>query len=358
MNCVEFYRGGRVDETTPQLENGYTRLANELLDALIAAGLTARQWAVVMAVIRKTYGFNKTRDDIGLSQLRLMTGIDKSHLSRTIRELECMKLLHRQAGTHSHTLGINTRYKDWQLPTQQPQLPKEQPLPKEQQLLNQQQLLNEQPGVAESATLGVAESAIRGLPKEQPQKTTFKDTVKTTPKDTLSRSLRERFDVFWSAYPRKKSKDAAEKAFAKRKPDEQLMAEIMDGLMRATTSVEWAKDDGEFIPYASSWLNDGGWKDEYKTACYSLQELEVMEAYNEILPESWARAVMTPYSPKRASAIRAFLGLSNKPEMPRNYFSHCAANLAVDERCGFEWLIKRETYLRVREGAIKHKDAA
>jgi phage replication O-like protein O len=334
-----------VEEASPQLENGYTRLANELLDALVGAGLTARQWAVVMAVIRKTYGYNKTRDDIGLTQLRLMTGIDKSHLSRTIRELEGMKLLHRQVGTHSHTLGINKRHKEWELPNQQPRLPKEQQLPKEQ------------PGVAESATLGVAELAIEGLPKEQPQKTSIKDKVKTTPKDTLSRSLRERFDVFWAAYPKKKSKDAAEKAFAKRKPDEQLFADIMSALERATTSVDWLKDGGAFVPHPATWLNAGGWMDEYTAASYSPEEIAVIDAYNVAMPDAWARAVAAPFVAARSAAIRDFLAIApTKPDMPKNYFAHCAANLAVDERCGFDWLIRKETYLRVREGAVKHKE--
>lgn len=343
-----------MQDESPQLEKGYTRLANELLDALLAAGLTARQWAVVMAIARKTYGWNKTRDEIGLSQLRLMTGIDKSHLSRTIRELETMKVIHREAGTHGHTLGINKRHKDWELPNQQPRLPNQQPegLPKEQQLPNQQ------PGVAESATLGVAESATEGLPKEQPQNT-YKEKGKTTPKENLSRSLRERFDFFWAAYPKKKSKDAAEKAFAKRKPDEQLCADIMSGLERAKTSVDWCKNGGEFIPHAASWLNAGGWKDEYTPAAYSAEEIAVIDAYNASMSGDWPRAVADTFSSSRASAIREFLGLApDKPDMPGRYFAHCFANLAVDERCGFDWLIKRETYIRVREDAVKHKEAA
>jgi phage replication O-like protein O len=183
-----------VQEASPQLENGYTRLANELLDALIGAGLTSRQWAVVMAVVRKTYGFNKKSDEIGLSQLAQMTGIDKAHLSRTVRELETARVIHREAGVHGHKLSINKHHKQWGLLKEQPQLPKKQ------------QLLNEQLGVAERATLGVADSAIEGLPNQQPQKTSFKNKGKTTPKDTIPHSLRERFDTFWEAYPRKTEK--------------------------------------------------------------------------------------------------------------------------------------------------------
>lgn len=69
------------------------------------------------------------------------------------------------------------------------------------------------------------------------------------------------FEMFWFLYPRKKSKGAAEKVWAKIKPNEQLQALICDGVRRAKTSADWKKDDGKFIPYPASWLNDKGWED-------------------------------------------------------------------------------------------------
>ena len=47
------------DIASPQVEDGHTRIANELLEAMCRAGFSARQWAVVMAVVRKTYGYGK-----------------------------------------------------------------------------------------------------------------------------------------------------------------------------------------------------------------------------------------------------------------------------------------------------------
>ncbi|ONS54474.1 hypothetical protein A8E36_33930 [Burkholderia cenocepacia] len=351
-----------MDNASPQLENGFARLANDLLDALLSAGLTARQWAVVMAVARKTYGWNKTRDDIGLSQLRLMTGIDKSHLSRTIRELEGMRILTREAGTHSHTLGINKRHKDWELPNQQPQLPKQPQLPIQQPLLIQPQLPNEQPGVAESAT--------KGLPNQQPggcrksnHKIVFKekkDNSKRQCASALTGELVERFATFYAAYPKKRNRADAEKAFAKLNPDDSLLAVLLKAVEVAKRSRDdWRRDNGKFIPYPGTWLNGRMWEDEPDQVEYTAAELDVMDAYNELMPADWARAITAPFSAQRAAAIRDFIGFApNKPDMPRRYFGHCAANLKADDRCGFDWLIKRETYLRVREGVVKHKDAA
>jgi hypothetical protein len=70
------------------------------------------------------------------------------------------------------------------------------------------------------------------------------------------------FARFWAAYPKKKSKGDAEKAFKSIKPSEQVLEAILQAITRAMTSVEWAKDGGQFIPYPGTWLRAKGWEDE------------------------------------------------------------------------------------------------
>lgn len=77
-----------------------------------------------------------------------------------------------------------------------------------------------------------------------------------------SSSLDAMFEEFWTAYPKKVSKAAALKAYRKIKPSESLQAEILAAVSRAKTSVDWSKDDGQFIPYPASWLNARRWEDE------------------------------------------------------------------------------------------------
>jgi hypothetical protein len=76
--------------------------------------------------------------------------------------------------------------------------------------------------------------------------------------------LTERFDTFWMAYPKKKSKGQARKTWMKIKPSEQLLTEMLGAMEGAKTSVEWNKDNGKFIPYPSTWLNAEGWNDEFE----------------------------------------------------------------------------------------------
>lgn len=71
------------------------------------------------------------------------------------------------------------------------------------------------------------------------------------------------FEKFWNAYPRKKSKGDAENAWAKIKPSESLTGTILSAVQRATTSEDWTKDGGKYIPYPATWLNRKGWEDEY-----------------------------------------------------------------------------------------------
>lgn len=73
------------------------------------------------------------------------------------------------------------------------------------------------------------------------------------------------FDQFWKAYPRKVAKPEAMKAFVRIKPDAELMQQIMSALERAKASRDWQKDDGQFIPYPSTWLNQARWEDELAT---------------------------------------------------------------------------------------------
>lgn len=70
------------------------------------------------------------------------------------------------------------------------------------------------------------------------------------------------FDRLWSAYPRKVGKDAAAKAFAKRKPDATLVETMVKAVEAQKQSRDWTKDGGQFIPHLSTWLNEGRWMDE------------------------------------------------------------------------------------------------
>lgn len=78
---------------SPQLEDGYTRIANELLEAIIAAKLSGQELRLLLFIVRKTYGFNKKADFIALSQMGGIATMSKCRCSQVIRSLECRKMI-------------------------------------------------------------------------------------------------------------------------------------------------------------------------------------------------------------------------------------------------------------------------
>ena len=101
---------------SPQLDNGYVMIANELFDALIRVRISGEQRQVLDFIIRKTYGWRKKSDAIPLSQFVEATGIRKSHVIRAINSLKLRNLITGlKKGTFDATIyGFNKDYTKWQ----------------------------------------------------------------------------------------------------------------------------------------------------------------------------------------------------------------------------------------------------
>ena len=67
------------------------------------------------------------------------------------------------------------------------------------------------------------------------------------------------FDMFWIAYPKKVGKEAARKAWAKANPD---LATVLNALEWQKVSPQWFKNNGQYIPNPSTWLNQHRFLDE------------------------------------------------------------------------------------------------
>ena len=70
------------------------------------------------------------------------------------------------------------------------------------------------------------------------------------------------FDKFWEAYPKKRSKLLAQKAWLKHKPDINV---VLKSLIMHKKTEQWTKNKGEFIPLPTTWLNGARWEDEIET---------------------------------------------------------------------------------------------
>lgn len=78
-----------------QKENGFTAVADELLEALCRVRIPGRHYALMLAMIRKTYGYQKREDRIPVSQLVLLTQIDERGIRRILEDLVFWNMLVR-----------------------------------------------------------------------------------------------------------------------------------------------------------------------------------------------------------------------------------------------------------------------
>lgn len=73
---------------------------------------------------------------------------------------------------------------------------------------------------------------------------------------------KEMFEQFWAAYPkckRKVDKKGCERKFLKIKDLEKIFPDIMASLEMWKKSKQWTKDNGEYIPLTSKWINQEYW---------------------------------------------------------------------------------------------------
>lgn len=72
---------------SPQIENGHTKIANEILEQLVKVSLLGSEWSIVLFVIRKTYGWNKKEDQISLTQFEQATNLSRPTVVKTLKNL-------------------------------------------------------------------------------------------------------------------------------------------------------------------------------------------------------------------------------------------------------------------------------
>nr|WP_299241441.1 replication protein [uncultured Halomonas sp.] len=101
---------------SPQLEDGYTRIANELLEQVMSAPFTLREMRVVIAVVRLTYGWNRKQARITAGLLAKLTGMPATKASQTLAALIDKNVITRYGGSRS-PISLNKHTDEWRLDT-------------------------------------------------------------------------------------------------------------------------------------------------------------------------------------------------------------------------------------------------
>ena len=94
---------------SPQLKNGFTRIANEILEAIAQTPLSGYEAKFIFFLLRKTYGYRKKSDNIAPSQICKGTKMLKFHEWRTRK-----RLIQRNIVTQiGNQIGLNKDYSQW-----------------------------------------------------------------------------------------------------------------------------------------------------------------------------------------------------------------------------------------------------
>lgn len=327
---------------SPQLEDGYIRIANELIEAILGFGFTHREQSVLFSIIRKTYGYGKKEDDISASQIGDMCKMARQHVTSTLNALQAKNIITKKRGAYGCVIGIQKNHSLWIGDNHPAQVVPNLDTCPELGLVHNWDTTSPELGQVDSPELGHTKD---NLPKDNHQKK--KSCAKL---DAL-------FEKFYAAYPRKKSKGAAVKAFSKINPDEQLVDAMIASIERAKKSGSW--NDINFIPYPSSWLNQQKWLDEIQIE-FSEEELEVIRAYNDALGNVTGYYPESKFTEKKASAIRAFRLFSSKAqENPLwfcDYFHWIHQKVTIPPSAGFDWMIELDSFNNIVSGQFNKRE--
>jgi hypothetical protein len=102
----------------------------------------------------------------------------------------------------------------------------------------------------------------RGVVGESSPSPRAEDKIKEDKGRKDKTSALSSFERFWSCYPKKVSKKKAEQIWLKISPNEALVETILKSVETYKLSSQWVKDGGQFIPHATTWLNQERWNDE------------------------------------------------------------------------------------------------
>ncbi len=227
------------------LKPNCTQCPNEILDRLLPI-ISPSQFKLVMAIVRKTYGWHKKSDDISLTQLERMTGMSRQTVIDASAPLRASGFIvigrSGRRGVLNYSLNID---------------------------VDTEALVKALDQSKNLTSLNNTTSLVQIL---DTQKKLTKENKSGAKAPDVSAHLRKKgtrasgpaalaaFEQFYQAYPRHVGKDDALKVWTKLAPGPELVAEIMAGVERYAETVK--DTDPKYVKHPGPWLNARRWEDE------------------------------------------------------------------------------------------------
>ncbi|GEK48456.1 hypothetical protein HPA02_27390 [Bisbaumannia pacifica] len=330
----------------PQLEDGFTRIASELLDALCQADFTAREFRVVHFVIRQTYGWNVKAKRMSSTFIAGGTGLHESDCSKVLNELIRRRVVIRHGGSRS-PVSLNKHHGEWMSAETRKKTPPER--------------------CPESGQDALAQSGQDALAKKD-----RKDIPNPNGLGNVQ-SHRAAFEIFYNAGLPKKNRKKAEAAFAKHARKHQDPAAFAQMLADNITARLGTGELGFDAMHPTTYLNQQRWEDELPERC---PHAAIIEAWNaempahieKVSPEDW-----TPESHGFQALANAWQNFKTKPrastgkpvftEEPEGvaFYREVFRRLAAVDRiqredaarwCRLSWAVKQQETVKIFKGEV------
>ena len=97
-----------------QLENGYTKVSNQILEMVAKIKLSPTQYRLLFVIWRFTYGFHRKEHSMSLNFLSEATGCDYRQIQRELKRLEERNIIFQkiEAGI-CRKISFNKNYDEW-----------------------------------------------------------------------------------------------------------------------------------------------------------------------------------------------------------------------------------------------------
>ena len=296
---------------------GYTKKPNFIIDSGLMAELNGNEYKVLDFLMRMAYGFGSNTCCVSGSLIRKKTGISKEEtFSRAVRKLEQLKLISVARGTGTtnvYTLTLN-HHRQTVAPPINGSTPDhggyttpdngDKTTPdhggtvkdifkenfKEKIFVQNAQVQAKQDQVLVEQKL--ESDRLEKQKAEQEAKANLEAKAKA--KAESESQLLKKFELFWSAYPNKKSKKTAFEKFKRIDFKKTSFESIMISLEKQKQSDDWTKNGGQYVPMPQTWIFNERWTDEIQAPvqqqnhtdvnAYWTDQLQAQEPVTDFVP--------------------------------------------------------------------------
>lgn len=248
----------RLSKINPQREDGTRQINSCVLDALIKAKLPTAEMSVVLTIISKTWGFNKSEDAISTGQFVESTDLTDRAVKQARVALKEKRIIHFEPskrvkrGSPINSYMFNKHYDTWKI-----QYTKKG----EQRFTGERKRKKRVNGTTPTIETNTIEKTYADSSESATQDQEFYTTKKGR---KLQGKRLESFKRFWEAFDYKRGKAAAADAWydiptlTGKKVEEIVHAAEVEASMRKDIIAQ-----GQTPKWAQGWITERRWEDEH-----------------------------------------------------------------------------------------------